>query len=50
MLSVERLTGNKFLVDNHYAVWYDGRNSRDVLQEMHHKNRMKLIEQGKIDG
>ncbi len=41
---------NRFLVDNHYAVKYDGRSSRDVLKEEHHNNRKVLIETGKLNG
>lgn len=45
----ERFNLNRHLVDNHLAVPYDGQSSRDELKEMHHKNRMKLIEEGKVD-
>jgi len=40
---------NRFLIDNHYAVEYNGQNSREILQDMHHTNRLILIKEGKIN-
>jgi micrococcal nuclease len=45
-----RFNLNKYLIDNHLAVAYDGDVSRDSLNTAHHKNRMKLINEGMIDG
>ena len=39
----------RFLIDNHYAVEYNGQNSREILQDMHHTNRLTLIKEGKIN-
>tara|TARA_R110000822_G_scaffold216162_2_gene350925 strand:- start:47 stop:469 length:423 start_codon:yes stop_codon:yes gene_type:complete len=33
---------NRWLVENHYAVEYDGTGSRDLLNEKHKMNRKKL--------
>lgn len=44
-----RFNLNRYLVDNNYAIWYDGQNSRDVLQAKHHENRMILIERGEVN-
>ena len=43
-----RFNLNRYLVDNHYAVKYNGQSSRDVLQAKHHENRMILIEKGEV--
>ena len=40
---------NRFLIENHYAVEYNGQNSREILQDMHHTNRLILIKEGKIN-
>lgn len=45
----QRFNLNRYLVDNHLAVVYDGQSSRDQLSDMHHMNRKTLIEEGKIN-
>jgi len=53
---VEDITGshrfnlNRYLVDNKFAVSYDGQSSRDELKEKHHENRKYLLENGIIHG
>lgn len=41
---------NRHLLDNNLAVKYDGSSSRDELKEEHHKNRKRLIAEGKLNG
>lgn len=44
----ELLNLNRWLVENHYAVSYDGSFSRDKLKGLHRKNRKILTEQGLV--
>jgi len=43
----EDSTINKIMVDEHYAVLYNGQSKEDI-EEQHLKNRKKLLEAGKI--
>jgi micrococcal nuclease len=43
----EDSTINKIMVDEHYAVLYNGQ-SKDDIEEQHLENRKRLIEAGKI--
>ena len=43
----EDSTINKIMVDEHYAVLYNGQSKEDI-EEQHLENRKKLIEAGKI--
>lgn len=38
---------NQWLIDNNYAVLYQGEN-KDLVQEMHQYNKKKLIERGEL--
>lgn len=41
------LSLNQWLIDNNYAVLYQGEN-KDLVQEMHQYNKQKLIERGEL--
>jgi len=43
----EKTTINKKMVDEHYAVLYNGQ-SKDNIEKQHLKNRKRLLEAGKI--
>ena len=43
----EDSTINKIMVDEHYAVLYNGQSKEDI-EEQHLENRKRLIEAGKI--
>ena len=43
----ENTTINKIMVDEHYAVLYNGQSKEDI-EEQHLENRKRLIEAGKI--
>lgn len=43
----ENTTINKIMVDEHYAVLYNGQ-SKDAITDQHLKNRKRLLEAGKI--
>ena len=43
----ENTTINKIMVDEHYAVLYNGQ-SKDAIADQHLKNRKRLLEAGKI--
>ena len=43
----EKTTINKKMVDEHYAVLYNGQ-SKDAIEKQHLKNRKRLLEAGKI--
>jgi len=41
------LSLNQWLIDNNYAVLYQGEN-KELVQEMHQYNKQKLIERGEL--
>ena len=45
--TILKTTINKKMVDEHYAVLYNGQ-SKDAIEKQHLKNRKRLLEAGKI--